>query len=254
MRRRDGDRTKRRRRSGPCLRRATEDRATARTRNDSEKDRETTTGRRRRGSSRALASDFAGRLVVPEANEDGVAKQAVLSPGQIGDLGDQLRADPMHLREDEPAAEAGFARRRNVERHLRDGEWREATVEEGERLLRHAGSDTAGVEQPAIVVVKGEQQGAQEGPRPFRVRPADDDEFAAIEALGFDPGAAVVGEIAAIDALGDDAFEAMSAGGAAERLAVAGFMGAECNSIRRLLRRRLEEAVIGVLAPCQRGR
>jgi len=27
----------------------------------------------------------------------------------------------------------------------------------------------------------------------------------------------------------------MSAGGAAERLAVAGFMGAECNSIRRLL-------------------
>ncbi|HKN29543.1 MAG TPA: hypothetical protein VJY34_17330 [Roseiarcus sp.] len=108
-------------------------------------------------------------------------------------------------------------------------------MEEGERLLRHAGSDTAGVEQPAIVVVKGEQQGAQEGPRPFRVRPADDDEFAAIEALGFDPGAAVVGEIAAIDALGDDAFEAMSAGGAAERLAVAGFMGAECDSVRRLL-------------------
>src|SRR5208337_3878830 len=111
------------------------------------------------------------------------------------------------------------------------------------------------------------------GPRPFRVRPADDDEFAAIEALGFDPGAAVVGEIAAIDTLGDDAFEAMSAGGAAERLAVAGFMGAECNSIRQLLEEgreaclavderkggevftvELEEAVIGVLAPCQRGR
>ena len=108
-------------------------------------------------------------------------------------------------------------------------------MEEGERLLRHAGSDAAGVDQPAIVVVIGEQQGAQEGPRPFRVRPADDDEFAAIEAFGFDPGAAVVGEIAAIDALGDDAFEAMSAGGAAERLAVAGFMGAECDSVRRLL-------------------
>jgi hypothetical protein len=27
-------------------------------------------------------------------------------PGQISDLGDQLQADPMHLREDEPAAEA----------------------------------------------------------------------------------------------------------------------------------------------------
>jgi hypothetical protein len=140
----------------------------------------------------------------------------------------------MHLR-DEPAAEAGFARRRNGERHLRDGEWREATVEEGERLLRHAGSDAAGVEQPAGVVVMGEQQGAQEGPQRFRVRPADDDEFAAIETFGFDPGAAVVGEIAAIDALGDDPFEAMSAGGAAERLAVAGFMDAECDSIWRLL-------------------
>ena len=57
------------------------------------------------GSGRALAPDFAGRLVVAQADEDGVAKQAVLGPGQIGDLGDQLRADPMHLREDEPAAE-----------------------------------------------------------------------------------------------------------------------------------------------------
>ena len=66
-------------------------------------------------------------------------------PGQISDLGDQLQADPMHLREDEPAAEAGFSRRRNVERHFRKGEWREAAVEEGERLLRHAGSDAAGV-------------------------------------------------------------------------------------------------------------
>src|SRR5271154_4373608 len=76
---------------------------------------------------------------------------------------------------------------------------------------------------------------SQEGPRPFRVRPAGDDEFAAIEALGFDPGAAVVGEIAAIAALGDNAFEPIFAGGAAERLAVAGFMGAECDSVRRLL-------------------
>ena len=41
--------------------------------------------------------------------------------------------------------------------------------------------------------------------------------------------------VAAIYALGDDTFEAMSAGGAAERLAVAGFMGAECDSVRRLL-------------------
>ncbi len=56
-----------------------------------------------------------------------------------------------------------------------------------------------------------------------------------MRAFGFDPGAAVVAEIAAIDALGDDAFKAMSAGGEAERLAVAGFMCAECDSIRRLL-------------------
>jgi len=39
-----------------------------------------------------------------------------------------------------------------------DAERREAAVEEGEHLLRHAGSDAAGVDRPAVVVVIGEQQ------------------------------------------------------------------------------------------------
>jgi len=55
----------------------------------------------------------------------------------------------MDLRKSEAAAEARFARRRNGERHLMDGERREAAVEEGEHLLRHAGSDAAGVDRPA---------------------------------------------------------------------------------------------------------
>ncbi len=50
------------------------------------------------------------------------------------------------------------ARWRNGERHFVDAERREAAVEEGEPLLRHAGSDAAGVEQPAVVMVIGEQQ------------------------------------------------------------------------------------------------
>ena len=68
------------------------------------------------------------------------------------------------------------------------------------------------------------------GSRPFGVGPAGDDEFAAVEAFRFDPGAAVAWEVGLVEALGDDAFEAVAAGGAAERLAVAGLMGAKVDA------------------------
>jgi hypothetical protein len=67
-----------------------------------------------------------------------------------------------------------------------------------------------------LVVVIGEQEGAEEGSGPFRVRPSGDDEFRANEAFAFDPCAAIVRKIFAIAALGDDAFEVVPAGGAAE--------------------------------------
>jgi hypothetical protein len=45
-------------------------------------------------------------------------------------------------------------------------------------------------------------------PRSFRVRPADNDELGPIEAFALDPGAAFAGQIVAIEALGDVAFDA----------------------------------------------
>jgi hypothetical protein len=92
--------------------------------------------------------------------------------------------------------------------------------------------------------VIGEQKRTEIGSRPFGVGPAGDDEFAAVEAFRFDPGGAVAWEVGPVEALGDDAFEAVAAGGAAERLAVGGLMGAEVDAgggepmraARRLLR------------------
>jgi hypothetical protein len=61
--------------------------------------------------------------------------------------------------------------------------------------------------------VIGEQKRTEIGSRPFGVGPASDDEFAAVEAFRFDPGGAVAWEVGPVEALGDDAFEAVAAGG-----------------------------------------
>jgi hypothetical protein len=53
---------------------------------------------------------------------DDLAQQIVLGPGEKFHLGYKLRFHPMHAAEKERRAEAGRARRRHVERHLRNGE------------------------------------------------------------------------------------------------------------------------------------
>jgi hypothetical protein len=63
----------------------------------------------------------------------------------------------MDARQREATAEACLARRRDGERRGGDRERRETRVYSGERLLRHAGSDAAGVEETAILVVISEQ-------------------------------------------------------------------------------------------------
>ena len=45
-------------------------------------------------------------------------QQIVVGPGQVVDLGDQLRPHPMHAAEHQGETEAAGARRRNVERHF----------------------------------------------------------------------------------------------------------------------------------------
>ena len=81
-----------------------------------------------------------------------------------------------------------------------------------ERLLAHARADAAGVNQPSIRLEVTEQQRADIRPRPFRVRPADDDELGPVEAFGLDPRATVAGQIGPIEPLRDDPFEPVLAG------------------------------------------
>jgi hypothetical protein len=56
-----------------------------------------------------------------------------------------------------------LARWRDGEGRALDREWRKTRVQRGEGLLRHAGSDPAGVEETPVVVVVGEEQRAEIG-------------------------------------------------------------------------------------------
>jgi hypothetical protein len=56
--------------------------------------------------SRGFPPHLIGRLVLPEADIDRVSQEVVGPPGQVGDLGDQLRLDPVHSREDQRRSEA----------------------------------------------------------------------------------------------------------------------------------------------------
>ena len=67
-----------------------------------------------------------------------------------------------------------------------------------------AGAGAAGIDQPAVGIVIGEQQRAEIRSPAFRVGPADDDEFLAVEAFDA-PQAAVAGRVGCIGALRDDA-------------------------------------------------
>ena len=66
--------------------------------------------------------------------------------------------------------------------------------------------------------MKTSTEGAQKRAGPFGVRPAEDDEFASTEAFCLDPRAAINGQLAPVQPLRDEAFEAVSTGGAAEGL------------------------------------
>jgi hypothetical protein len=96
----------------------------------------------RRGSRRP-ASRFKGWFVIAQIDEDGVAKEAVLRPREIGNLGDKLRPHPMDARESQPASEASLSRRRPGQGHLPSAQRLEATVKEGEGLLGHARADAS---------------------------------------------------------------------------------------------------------------
>ena len=65
---------------------------------------------------RRLPSHFAGLFAFARTGEDDVAKEAVLRPRQIGNLGGKLPPHPMDARESQLASEASSRDRRVAER------------------------------------------------------------------------------------------------------------------------------------------
>ena len=174
-----------------------------------------------------LPLDLARGLVLAQADENRVAKKAIVRPTQIGDFGDQLGPDPMRLGQLQRPAETVVARRRSRERHFFDRQRLKALVQRRQRLLAHARADAASVNQPSIRLEVAQQQRADIRPRSLRVRPSDDDELGAVEAFGLDPCPTVARQIGPVEPLGDDPFEPVLARRPPENLAVAAFVIAE---------------------------
>jgi hypothetical protein len=85
----------------------------------------------------ALASHLIGWLVLPQPDVNRVPQEVVSRPGQIGDLSDELRLNPMHARKNERGAKAGLRRRQDGQRRLN-----------GSRRLRRSASTLSGIPVP----------------------------------------------------------------------------------------------------------
>jgi hypothetical protein len=113
------------------------------------------------------------RLVLTQAFVNNLAQQVVVGPGEILDLGDQFGPHPMHAAEDERRSEAGGARRRHLERHPGGGQRLQAAPQAFKLRVVDAGAGSAGIDQPPIRIVVGDQQRSEPGPAAFGIGPAD---------------------------------------------------------------------------------
>jgi len=138
-------------------------------------------------NSRGFPPDLRRWLVRAEADVNRVTQEVVGRPGQIGDLGDELRLDPMNAGrtsgEPKRVLRGGGRLRGDVLR----AKGSQATPQIGEHLHGHPSADAAGIDELAVVSVVAQQQRAEVRPRSFRVGPADDDELLAVQRFGFAP-------------------------------------------------------------------
>ena len=72
--------------------------------------------------SSTLPPNLLRRLVLAQADKDRVAQKVVSRPGQIGDLCDKRRINPMHPGKNQRRAETGLTRRRDVQRRCLAGQ------------------------------------------------------------------------------------------------------------------------------------
>ena len=125
-----------------------------------------------------FADHLSRRLVVPEAEEAGVAQSAVARPLGEADLGDELRLDPCHV--------AFLDRLWCGERRVGSRAVSQPRAQVVEGVGVEPGPDLAGVLEPAVAVV-AEQQRAELDARASRLGVAADHELLAVFALELQP-------------------------------------------------------------------
>jgi hypothetical protein len=118
----------------------------------------------------------------------------------------------MHPGENERRPEARLLRWRRAERRSLPRQRLKPPSQVRQHLVLHSRTHAAGIDEPAVVSVVAKQQRAEMRPRPFRVGPADYNEFLPIETFRFAPQASISGRVGRIDRLRHDAFQTKFAG------------------------------------------
>ncbi len=164
-----------------------------------------------------------------------MSQTSVLGPFGVGDLGDQLRLDPVN-------AAANTARRCALDGWSAAFERPQARVQRFERALVEACADLAGVaERRARVVARRDEQCAEGRARAAGVGEAHDDELLPLEAFDLEPASSAFRAVGIGGALGDDALESELAGCGEKFRAVLGDVLAVADCRRRVLEQPLEQ-------------
>ena len=123
---------------------------------------------------------FEGRRgdIVAQSQVDRRAQDAFVGDAGVPDLGDQHRPRPVRLL---------VGHRTLHERTARGLERRQAPRDAVELVVRKSAADVAGEAQAAILLRQADQQRAEPGPRPARLREAADDERVAPDQLQLAP-------------------------------------------------------------------
>ena len=147
---------------------------------------------------RLFADDRSRLLVGAQPVKDRVPDPACPGPFAESDFGDQTRLDPVRI-----AGQFRIGGECRLVRSVRA----KLLAQVAQRLLAEARAHVAGVTQLAIRVMHTQQQRADAGARPFRIRVATDHEFLPPSALELDPVGRPPRHISGIPAFGDNPLE-----------------------------------------------
>jgi hypothetical protein len=133
---------------------------------------------------RHFSPHLLSRLVRSEPDINCLPQEPIPGPRQVGNLCDQLRFNPMNSGHLKRGSEPRLAGRRSAKRRSRPRQRLKPLSQVRQHLVWHSRTHAPGIDEPAVVSVVAKQERAEIGPRPFGVRPANDNEFLPVEAFG----------------------------------------------------------------------